>query len=537
MTPPTRSNKPLRAILWLAVSDPKQAAKDKESLPDQEARLRALADGEGWDVIDVIRVPGFSRDYYTFREFADDAAQNKPDPISDPLRMFDHWRRQDFDVFACYDGSRFGRDQSIFAEVVNRTIDMDARLYTLRDGWIDATNRRMFVSMAGYAASGELDKLRERRDMGMRGRAKRGLPTSSQTHHAYKVVRDDLGHAVRLEVVNQAFYDDVWTLLVVDRITWSEMERVLHERFGHTRADGKRFAPGHIYQQLHSPTFWGHSARHYVLHPQSHRSNQAWMFDVSQDPPEGVEIYRDTHPAVWQGEKGARAIAEMLRRKTLQPGSQPYATHRFAGLLLCDECGYSLTVRIHHYKGSVRQAMYCKSRYGHHYRTECSQTISIKYEAIQTAIDSELHKAYAAGGVDRYFGTLTAGTIDTTDNLRREIAEQTKQLTELLSVPLQSSAARTVRDEQAARIDARLAALQHELDRADRNKPREAALDLAQLAEYIKEGETFWEHPDGLINARLHAILGQWRFVVRDGVITGAIPRPARNRQKRRRFS
>ena len=51
----------LRCIIWCAVSSRAQNEPDKISLPQQESDSRALAEGNGWEIIDVLRVPGHSR--------------------------------------------------------------------------------------------------------------------------------------------------------------------------------------------------------------------------------------------------------------------------------------------------------------------------------------------------------------------------------------------------------------------------------------------------------------------------------------------
>lgn len=540
MTNPKRSNKPLRAVLWVSVSSEVQAGDDKESLPDQERRLREFADSQGWQVIDVLSVPGFSRNYYNYPEFAHAAAANK-DPIRDPLKLLDHWQRRDFDVFAALDGTRFGRDQTIFGEVVRRTIDIDARLYTLRDGWIDKTNHRMYISMAGYAASTEIDKLKERRDMGMRRNAQKGLPTSSRPHRAFAVVRDELGKAERLEVVNEQFWNDVWTLLVVDRVNWSEMEATLYERFGYTRADGKPFMRHHIYQQLHSPTFWGHSARHWSRHPDDSKHKRVWAYDVTADPPEGVELYRNTHDPVWAGEKGESAIVEMLRRRTIKPGGAAYGAHRFAGLLLCDECEHSLSAtQVKNGAGKPYGYMACRSRYAKYNLSgqSCNQRKHVSYRYLQAYIDDLLRQAWEAGGVEILFAARNNTANEAVERhaaLEREQADLERELADVLNTKLKSSSGVRIQQQRIEQLDLRLEAIQRELNRINPIPKRDASLDRRLLAAFIEQApDEFWSQPDADVNTQLHHLFGRWRLVVRDGKITHAIPRPANIRQKRR---
>ena len=170
---------PLRAILLTAVSSPQQATSDKESLEMQERDLRALAAREGWDVIDVLRIPGHSRRYFNYHEFAEDMRAAGFDAAD---KMFAHWRARDFDVLAVWMGDRLSREQSMFAEIIARTIDARATIYDLKSGgWIKEDNYRMYAAMSGYAAASAIDALvtRGRRAQQQGARPRAGRPTGA----------------------------------------------------------------------------------------------------------------------------------------------------------------------------------------------------------------------------------------------------------------------------------------------------------------------------------------------------------------------
>lgn len=243
----------LRAVLWCAVSDEKQARDEKISLVEQERLLRQKAEDEGWLIVDVLIVPGFSRRFYNYPEFIEAAAR---EGIDAPRRMMDHWQAQDFDVLTCRYGSRFAREQSIFGEVVARTIDGGARIYTIENGWVDKSNYRMFISMVGYSSAAEVDQLKQRFQDGMNKRAERGLPVSAQIVISHKVIRDDLGNALEL-VVNEdrrRMFDDLAEILLTG-ISWGEIPNLLFER-GHATKKGKPWSTAVLWRALHSPWFW-----------------------------------------------------------------------------------------------------------------------------------------------------------------------------------------------------------------------------------------------------------------------------------------
>ena len=265
----------MRTILWIAVSSGRQAEDDKESLPEQKRRLLEVSSVNMWDVVDVVLVPGHSRVYYNYREFAEAALEEK---IDGPMRMFDHWNRKDFDMFTCVDGSRFGREQSIFAEVVARTIDAGAQLFTLKDGFINASNRRMYVSMAGYSSASEIDELKRRRAFGMRGRAEKGLRVSSRTLFGMREIRDEKGRAIREErdPALQYIFDRVAQELLAGT-SWNSLEDSLYNNYQITNPrTGRPFVHGFFRSIMASPTFWGHTAMHFTVR---NRSFPHWAYD------------------------------------------------------------------------------------------------------------------------------------------------------------------------------------------------------------------------------------------------------------------
>lgn len=102
----------VRCIIWCAVSSRAQNEPDKISLSQQEADACALAEGNGWQILDVLKVPGHSRRYVDFHELASDAAKQGVDAFH---RLLSHWEAQDFDVMIVRDGDRFTRTQALHA--------------------------------------------------------------------------------------------------------------------------------------------------------------------------------------------------------------------------------------------------------------------------------------------------------------------------------------------------------------------------------------------------------------------------------------
>ncbi len=157
-----------------------QAGDDKESLPTQEREARAICEARDWDIVEILRVPGHSRRYYTLAEAAAHARTVGMDAFD---RLIAHIERKDFDVFVVRDASRFGRSQSITGEVAEKIVlEVGASIYAWAGGLgklIDEQELRGFIALAGYAAAVEIDNLVKRREMGYQARARRGLPKNA----------------------------------------------------------------------------------------------------------------------------------------------------------------------------------------------------------------------------------------------------------------------------------------------------------------------------------------------------------------------
>lgn len=59
-----------RALIWAAVSTREQDKEGKYSLEAQQKDGAIVCERMGWQVVDTLVVPGFSRDYYTLAEVA-----------------------------------------------------------------------------------------------------------------------------------------------------------------------------------------------------------------------------------------------------------------------------------------------------------------------------------------------------------------------------------------------------------------------------------------------------------------------------------
>lgn len=511
-----------RAILWIAVSSGTQASDDKQSLPEQDHRLREIAEANNWKVVDVITVPGHSRVYYNYREFAEAALD---EGIPAPFRMFEHWKKKDFDVFACASGDRFGREQSIFAEVVGRTIDTGAVVYTMRDGEINQNNKRMFVSMAGYQASVEIDELRRRYKFGMNRRAEEGKPVSSRVLFSHRVVRDQLGHAQTMIVRDELrpLFSHIATLLL-DRTPWYALEKELFEQYGYVAENGKPYPNRFFYPVIYSPVFWGHNGRNFANRRVTDaRRISAWIFDDKEPCPEGVLMFYHTHEPVYTDELAEQVKAELRRRMTLRGAARTDSPYPLSGLFECAECGHKMAWTLG--SGNYRAAR-CNVAYGLLGRTNdtCTQRKHMTEAYAINYLKRTLKLLSSAEDPIAFLNQLSdvKNIPDETPMLKKQLEELEEEGRVLLQLRLKTrQSVDKLFEEQWDLLGKRVEIVEERLVLAQRAKPTVA--EIADQRDAIEEmrvrGETFWELPPGRINQVLRRALGRRIMQVREGKI------------------
>lgn len=510
----------LRAIIWCAVSSRAQAADDKTSLLQQEASARELCQREGWQIVDVLRVPGHTRSYVDYYEMAEDAARTG---IPAFYQLRDHWRAKDFDVLICRDGDRFAREQAPVALLIGKVIEAGARIYSMDSGgWIDAENHRIQTIVIGYKASTEIDQLRKKQGASKDARARLGLPTNGRSSFAHKVVRNDFGKALNmvLDESRRQLFEDVATL-VLEGVSWVHIEKQLYERFGHIDPrTGKPFTRYFFYHLLHNPFTWGHGARHFKGEFTANKQKTAhWAYDDSVPVPPGVLIERNVVPPVFTGERASALVAELRRRRALMGGGRPNRAHKFTGLLLCGHCGFYMVNSggrrgIHWYR--------CRSRYTARTRPGCQVGRTIREAVVVEWLDNKFREMAACQQPDLLARQADMVPASTIDNVRAELAEVERVIAGLIR--RQATAPEDVADLYSEQIRAgasrrgivraRLAELEQQVSDQDTS---DAA---GGFEEYLAMGSAnFWKQDDATINRILHRIMGRRRLVVLDGDI------------------
>lgn len=521
-----------RVLSWAAVST---KAQDKYSIDDQLKLEREWCAKTGARVIDELVVRGFSRDYWTL---ADVVAASAHDPDMEAFaRLQAHIRKQSFNVFLCFDADRFGRTASLVHEVIGRiTRDCHALIYTLFDGvWMDEENAPMIGTMKAYNAQAAVTKLRDYRETGMHNRARDGKSTSADLPLFQKRVRDEKGKEVGV-IVNEDLRP-LWTdlaTLILRGVSWNDMEQVLFAEFGHGLA-GKPYVWGTMRRMVLHFAFWGHAALNYRLKDKQRiRSMGAWVWDEQRAAPPPITVYRNRYPAVYSGqwaELGERVKDELARRDTLRGKATARNTYRFHGLLVCDECGFTLNKAVSS-KNPNRVYLRCETRYGTGVRRSatCAQSKHIRAEVVQAYFHTQLEQRLE-GLPSSLFDTL-----DDTDTLQARIADAERQRTQVQkradSLVAELSAApenlRPIFRRQIADLSAHLEQIENSLEsyRGEFASQRDAHEAQARvLAQLETEGLNWlWQQPDTTMHQLLCLALGDNQLVVRDGQIIGVAP-------------
>ena len=507
----------LRALGWAAVSTVPQASKEKESLPVQEREIRALCEREGWQLVEMLRVPGHSRSYLDFHQMASDAANVG---ITAFLDLERHWDNSDFDVLITRDGNRFAREQPPHAYMVLRTIRSGAFIQLVSGGRVDEDNANMFVAMDGYRAAQDVSELRRKFQFGMTGRAKRGLLMGSHQPLSHRVVRDSSGKAIGTEVnpVNAPMFE-LAARLLIDGVTWEGIGLEL-KRLGFRNPKGNPFPRQSIYRNFMNPVFYGHIARgHYG------KTFGPWIFGPDELPPDGVEIYYDRiEPAI--PEALIEPVQNELRQRMTRWGRGNWTEnrYRFSGLGICAECGTNLSVRSSYNRQHtelVRNGLGCYIALPSQNRAQvktCSQTKYISHKDLQDFFEHLLEEILA--GDDFLADVDMFPETDTTAALEAQLASVTRQIDTLITE--QSLAPESVQPRYRQRIED--LARQHDTLQAQLQTKEYTRRDVERqyrrqlrAVEELREMtlEAFWELPDPAINRLLRQLLGDLRIFVR----------------------
>lgn len=525
---------PLKALIWAAVSTRRQTDEEKFSLPEQEQNARDLCAREGWQIIDVLRVPGHTRSaYMEFHKLADAAHKKGMDAF---LKLQEHWEARDFDVLIIRDGDRLARAQGVMGTIVESVIHTNARIYCFADGWVDQNNFRMWIAMVGYRAASDVDKLRKFLDSGANKRAERGLPVGSGVLWSHKVIRGDNGRALyQIPDPDKAlFFQDAATL-ILEGISWYNIEQELFRRFGHANPEGQPWPPRKVYCLVYNPSFWGNEARFFRDARRKSQFKGAWAFDESIPAPKGVVMFYGVHKPVYEGELARQIQQEARRRESIIRGSgRANRSYRFTGLVICGECGCNVLTQ-RRVKGNMNNIrLYCYTKHRTLSYATCTQYKGIAESYVAEMINAKLEEAILSRDLDSLLGVHPIVEQTLSETLKAEIEALEAEARQLIQKQGKANESlSTMYDVEIDKVGLKLATARqrYQAERRPVINPEQRktqARTLGDIAEMTLV--KFWQLPDNVINQKLHALLGKRRFVMLNGKIIDQMDAPPRRR-------
>lgn len=516
--------KPLNALILAAVSANEQADPDKFSLDAQINDSLAVADKNGWHVIDTIRIEGHSRNYRTLAQLAA-AARINSEPGFD--KLIQHLEKKTFDVLIVRDANRFARKASLLYEIVDTILeDVGARIYSLSDGWVDTDNADMWLMVKGYEIRKQMNWLKKEM---IRGKYKlvddKGFPLGYHHVWSHMKVRDEKFKVVgfipnpdhRLVIEDAA-------RLVIERVSWYDLEDELFNRCGHLN-NGQPFKRLFFYNLFYNPWFWGDAARNYNnAKPFKGRRIGLWCIDASQPVPEGVVVRRGINQPALTGELALQLKAELIRRKSFKP-REHRSVRKFSGLLVCKRCGYRMVYISNHGFAGYN----CQSKtYARVPDTGCERKWYISELKVMKWFTAALNVMLAE---QRPF--LFVEDVHVEDDLLDQLKQQASTIKAQANrlIDKQVAAPASLADTYDAKIQAlgiQLDKIEARIDEETRSTRRFDLDDIQSAYNELTTYETierFWQAENGKINQILHRLMGNRRFTVINGTIDGSVER------------
>ena len=518
-----------RVLSWAGVSTAEQAKSERESLRSQKADNEAAAARFGWQIVAHLEVPGFSRGYLDLREFADDAAAQG---INAGLQLIEYLEgRKQFDVFMCRDADRFGRTMSLVTRISEDILyRLNKHIYTTANGQLIGRGGggNFWMAMKSMEARGEVDRLVARRAMGVSGRVKRGLMSSSLPN-THRLIRDERGQGVRLELVPEwvEIMHCATDLLLSGKASSGNLEGKLFELYGIGRLN-KPYDRYNVMKRFFNPLTWGNTYTGYTIRA---IQQSLWFAEPGHEEPAGLkEIHYGTTVSVFTGDLRTRVLdylADMIESQTGM-GNKPRSWH--AGLVICAECGYSFSVRTNNRNTSyVRRYLACttssKPRLELRDGRECNNRAYMQEVHLQEYVNILLKRMIedqSLALVTQPLGDVDTSALLATANARvDELSAKLKAL--LVDRAVATGSIRALYDEQYAELAAELDDAETQRNqyvihqRPPDTRQQEAALSLITRLTL----ETFWQQEPGVIRQTLRELLGGLRFAIEGGRVIG----------------
>jgi DNA invertase Pin-like site-specific DNA recombinase len=311
------SHRPLRVAVWAAVSSKRQAEDEKMSLPEQERLGRECAARLDAEVVRVYRIPGHTRDIVFW---------------SDAERSMEAYRqlREDaaagaIDLLWAYDVDRLGRDPALAQQVISLVEKSPAPTLARAEVYLETSphqvgqktvGHRYVSAIQGVRAGEEIEKLRYRHDLGMRGRARRGIH-AGHWPTGYSPLFDERGKCVGAEFDGQVGIPRLATALFLRGESYRQIARAL---------DASPFDP----PRSGGPWIW--QTVRAMMANDTYAGLVTWGDEGNEDP-------SARFPALWDAETYRAVVRERRRRREALPNRRGGPLR---GVAICRRCGKGL---------------------------------------------------------------------------------------------------------------------------------------------------------------------------------------------------
>lgn len=517
-----------RAVVWVAVSSEDQARDDKLSLGMQERLCREWADNNGYDVIRVLKVDGYSRGYTDVLEAY---LEYQKLGVTAYHEIRDMWQRQAFDALVVYTESRLGRSTALMVHVISNVIKSGAKVVVVEKGTVleDAGQASLFTAFGGVMTESEVRRLRAGKRAWREKRIKQGLPIGGSVHSAYKVIRDKRGKVIDMQVKPEmvAQWRQV-AQLIIEGVPYTSLEIEMAKRHGVVSPkSGKPYYVNKFYNQITSPTFWGHSELADGSNPDTATRSARWRYDAryaDEKPDNGVMIEYNTHEPVLTGDIAQRLLAEIYRRGNLRGRGRHNSATMFVGLFVCGHCGHSMIAQ------RAKERIHCVSRYQRITRRgesqrDCTVVNMIRYDEIIEWFTPRLKRAFETqdfnalvgdtSEIEAHYNALQARLSALEDEIGVLIEEQAHAPVSTRQVYRDKIRAKS---DEAEELRSEIASVSATVNNSGGYAQQQAIEEIAQMGI-----DTLWSQSEDEINRLLHAALGGYKLVVYDRKIAGVV--------------
>ena len=515
-----------RAVIWVAVSSQRQAEDERISLPFQESEARAWCAKNGYDVTEVLKVEGHSRSDPNIVRLLN---LYEKKGVTAYARLQELWASKGFDVLVAYSSDRLGRSSALINFVIETTYYEGMQVcLTNGGGLMERNNFRMPTMLGAAQATMPMDAFKEKTREAKAKLAAQGLITGNWPM-SHRPVRDpDTGKTIAIVVNEESrpLLEAIATLLIEGR-SWASMSADLAERWGFLNANGQMHEGTNIRRFILNAWVFGHNMTGQQVHLKSLPRGR-WIFDRDYPPPNGIQMFYDVIPPVFEGERMEQLKAELRRRFEIRGRSSTLEAHRFARLCVCDECGHLLSVHTNSRlsKPMKRTGYICPtSRLSVPPDRRCPQRRYTSVKVIQAFVEDQLKRYLAMTPAAPVAFVPALPPTSDTDRLSQEIGRLNARMERLMN-----EMSLDIPDTLRARYRKQIAELNEEIIQKESSletaRTREATLlrmesDRNQTIEHIRDIglDEFWQLPDPKINQWLLRFFGDYKIAIRDKAI------------------